>query len=183
MNRNHESVISIIIDNINSSALNIDDAKSILNVLSQFKCNFNVSVDEDGNTAFMALLLLYSLFSPSDIINLVKLNKNIDFSIKNKYQKSASSLLIKLNNQTLIFNLINHSTFDYDYKDRETGNNLLMINAISQANVLNELLKIKGMKNRINVVNFNNENALIIATKGGGVVLIVLNSYLNIISM
>jgi len=182
VNPYNESVISIIIKEINSSAITVDDAKSILNVLSQFKCNFNIAVDKDENTAFMALLLLNTLFSPTDIINIAKKTGNIDFSIKNKYQESASSLLIKSNNQILIFNLIHNPTFDYNYRDKETGNNLIMISAISQANVLNDLLKVKQMKKRINDVNNNNENALIIATKGGCVdsVKLLLKHHINV---
>ncbi|ORX60780.1 ankyrin [Piromyces finnis] len=116
----------------------------------------------------MALLLLNSLFLPTDIINIVKINKSIDFSIKNKYQENASSLLIKLNNQVLIFNLINHPTFDYNYKDFETGNNLIILSAISQPNN--------------NDINTKNENALIISTKGGCIdsVKLLLKYHINI---
>ncbi|ORY70870.1 ankyrin [Neocallimastix californiae] len=155
---------------------------NIINILNQFNCNFNVIVDEDENTAFMALLLLNSLFLPSEIINIVKKNKNFDFCIKNKFQENATSLLIKLNNQVLLLNLINNLNFDYNYKDFENGNNLIMLCAISQANILDQLLNMKIMKNKINELNNNNENALIIATKAGCVdcVKLLLKYHINV---
>jgi ankyrin repeat protein len=181
-NKNNESVLSIIIDKINSKKISVNDAKYIINILNQFNCNFNVIVDEDENTAFMALLLLNSLFLPSEIINIVKKNKNFDFCIKNKFQENATSLLIKLNNQVLLLNLINNLNFDYNYKDFENGNNLIMLCAISQANILDQLLNMKIMKNKINELNNNNENALIIATKVGCVdcVKLLLKYHINV---
>jgi len=181
-NKNNESVLSIIIDKINSKKISVNDAKYIINILNQFNCNFNVIVDEDENTAFMALLLLNSLFLPSEIINIVKKNKNFDFCIKNKFQENATSLLIKLNNQVLLLNLINNLNFDYNYKDFENGNNLIMLCAISQANILDQLLNMKIMKNKINELNNNNENALIIATKAGCVdcVKLLLKYHINV---
>lgn len=181
-NKNNESVLSIIIDKINSKKISVNDAKYIINILNQFNCNFNVIVDEDENTAFMALLLLNSFFLPSEIINIVKKNKNIDFCIKNKFQENATSLLIKLNNQVLLLNLINNLNFDYNYKDFENSNNLIMLCAISQANILDQLLNMKIMKNKINELNNNNENALIIATKAGCVdcVKLLLKYHINV---
>jgi len=53
VNKYNESVISIIINKINICTVTIDEAKYILNILSQFKCNFNILVDNDENTAFI----------------------------------------------------------------------------------------------------------------------------------
>ncbi|OUM64683.1 hypothetical protein PIROE2DRAFT_60478 [Piromyces sp. E2] len=130
----------------------------------------------------MALLLLNSYFSPSELINIVKRNKNINFSVKNKLQENVSSLLIKLNNQVLLLNLIDHSNFDYEYKDNDNGNNIIMLSAISQVNVLEKLLKKDEMKRKINEVNNKNENALIIATKAGCVdsVKLLLKNHINV---
>ncbi|KAL6617788.1 ankyrin [Neocallimastix sp. 'constans'] len=148
-NKNNESVLSIIIDKINSKKISVNDAKYIINILNQFNCNFNIIVDEDENTAFM---------------------------------ENATSLLIKLNNQVLLLNLINNLNFDYNYKDFENGNNLIMLFAISQANILDQLLNMKIMKNKINELNNNNENALIIATKVGCVdcVKLLLKYHINV---
>jgi len=166
-NNNNETVLSFLIKGMNAKTILSEDANSILECLSQNGADFNVAIDEDGTTAFMAILLLNSLFLPSDILMLVKRCKNIDLSLKNKLQENATSLLIKLNQPVLTMNLIKNKTFDWEYKNEENGNNLLMLSAMSQAQILDELLKKNKMKNKINDVNANQENALIIATKAG----------------
>jgi len=64
----------------------------------------------------------------------------------------------------------------------ENGNNLIMLSTISQAIVLNKLLEKKQMKDKINDVNFKNENDLFIATKGGCVdsVELLLKYHINV---
>jgi len=64
----------------------------------------------------------------------------------------------------------------------ENGNNLIMLSTISQAIVLNKLLEKKQMKDKINDVNFKNENDLFIATKGGCVdsVKLLLKYHINV---
>ncbi|ORX49655.1 hypothetical protein BCR36DRAFT_397752 [Piromyces finnis] len=90
--------------------------------------------------------------------------------------------IVKLNNQVLIFNLINHPTFDFNYKDFETDNTLIMLSAISQANVLNELLQKEKLKDKVNGINIKNENALIISIKRGYIdrVKLLLKYHINI---
>jgi len=133
-------------------------------------CDFNIAIDEEGNTPIMYFLMIQDYYST---VFLLEKCKNLDLSIKNKNGISASSLVLSIHSleQVLRQCLIYYETFDYDYVD--SNNNSLVMNYIVRGNFDYDLKGIIARKKVSNEVNNRNENALIIATKFG-----VLRDYL-----
>jgi len=175
VNEDQESILSIILGKLRdyyirkqanaSSYENVSsmlDYKRILNIMIYHQCNFNVPADKDGNTAFMAMMLL-----PEMALNLSKVSKAVDLSISNQFGDNATSLCIKQNLTKLYHLLKYHPSFDFAYRDPETGNTLPLLAAISQPTILKELLSMDTEIYNVNDVNLKNETALILAAKSG----------------
>jgi ankyrin repeat protein len=123
-------------------------------------CNFNVPVDEDENTPLMVFLLVNDLDTFRFV---VKFNKTVDLSIKNRNGENATSLFIKNKKGNLFHKVIYHPTFDLKYVDPIYRNNILMLTAITHSIFIPKILEYKpGL---LNEVNIKGENALIVACK------------------
>jgi len=98
-------------------------AQSLM-ALNELGCDFNVSIDEDGNTPLMFFLIMGDNCSVYYILNHVK---NLDLSLKNKYGQSATtlSLNIKESKKYLRNLFMDYETFDYDYIDIHQNNLLI----------------------------------------------------------
>lgn len=165
-NSKNESVISSIINSMYSPVevygyFNI--YIRILITLIHFGCNFNIPVDEAGNTPVMVYIIVRDCYM---LLYTLKYCGNIDLSMKNKYGENASSLFIKYINCKSIYNIMNnHKTFDFNYIDTRNNNNMLMICSITEPKLISKILE--NSPNKINEVNNRKENALIIAVKFG----------------
>jgi len=174
-NEKRETILSIIINKLRiqqlskkskstsyESVSSMFDCNRMFNALINHHCNFNVPVDKDENTGFMALMLLPDM---NTVVS--KIFDRIDLSKTNIYGENASSLCVK-QNLTQLFNIIkNQPSFDVNYRDKETGNTLILLAAISQPTVLEQLIKMNKDGSKLHDTNLRNENALILATKSG----------------
>jgi len=163
-NRNNECVLSIL---INKMYLTSNDLFSeyirIIVALVFSDCNFNIPIDEEGNTAFMIFMAVQDWYS---VYFIAKGQGNrIDLSVKNNFGENATSLFIKNGsyNNSIYEAFINNRTFDFEYVDSNNNNNLLMLSAMKEPKLVNTI--IENNVNFINCVNSRNENALILATK------------------
>lgn len=174
-NEKKESILSIIINKLRIQQLSkkskstsyesmssMFDYNRMFNALINHNCNFNSPVDKDENTGFMALMLLPDM---NTVVS--KIFTRIELSKANLYGENASSLCVK-QNLTQLFNILkNQPSFDVNYRDKETGNTLMLLAAISQPTVLEQLIKMNKEGAKLQDTNLRNENALIIATKSG----------------
>jgi len=167
-NHKNESVISILIKKLYSTNGNkrlsselLTEYCKILLGLVIFNCDFDLPVDEDENTALMAILLARDFYT---IYCVLQNSENYNLSTQNRYGESASSLCMKSNNSAFFFPLMfKHPTFDFKYIDIQTGNTMLMYSAIAHPQCINKI--VKHSVNTINVTNKKNETALILAAK------------------
>ncbi|OUM66226.1 hypothetical protein PIROE2DRAFT_50867 [Piromyces sp. E2] len=169
VNKKGESALSILINKYYSYDKEQDQVSykkyvRVMNGFVNYKVNFNIPVDDDGNTPLMIMLMVNDNKS---IKYCVKHIKNLDLSVKNKYGESVISLCYKLKRDKIISLLEGHSTFDYHYKDIPYQNNLLILSALSNPSFMKELLK--NNVSIINDVNDKGENALIVSTKNNSV--------------
>lgn len=160
-----ETVLSILIKKIyNLNGTN--DPKSIIPfikifiILVKMDCNFNIPIDEEGNTPLMFFIMIKDLCS---IGYLLTFNRRINVSINNKQGENAFSYSLRTNNKGLIERIMRHKSFNFEYYDKN-HNNLLM-NYITNNNydMVRELLSC--YPKFLNEVNNKQENSLIIATK------------------
>jgi len=181
-NEKGETLLSILVNCIYNPK-NENDEKYIIpyikliTILVQMDCNFNISIDEEGNTPLMFFIMIEDIYTVNYIVTF---SHNLNVSIKNNKGDTAFSLSLKLNNKSLIEIIMNHPSFDFNYIDQH-GNNLLMLYSfLSNINIINKVLK--RNPNILNQVNDKNENALIIATKlrNSKVIKIFLNNKINI---
>jgi len=172
VNEKNESVLSIIIQKLyepnqsksydTTQTELISNYLKILMALVNFNCDFNIPVDEDGNTALMVFMIVNDFYSFYYVINN---SENYDLSVRNKYGENASSLSVKIENYHHYYKyMINHPTFDYKYIDPQTNNSMLMLCTLSQATFIKDILTKKNI-NSISSINNKKENALILATK------------------
>jgi len=177
-NQKNESALSILVHKYYEHYQNLKPELiyryfSIIKVLVDKNVNFNVIIDNEGNTPIMYFIMIEDW---NTMAYLLLNSKNIDLSIQNINGESASSLCIKLEpNKTseqsginvnyLIDLFIHHPTFDSRYVDKY-GNNLLMY-CISMYYMDTALNLLKTYKFLAGHMNENEENALIIATKLG----------------
>jgi len=125
-------------------------------------CDFNIPIDDDGNTPIMYFMMIEDYLTTSFILSDYP---NVDLSIKNKHGVNASllSTFIDDKEHILIKEFVKNKTFDTQYVDKE-GNNLLIYAIINNnTTVFSNLVNEKS----INHVNQKNEDTLIIATKLG----------------
>jgi len=66
---------------------------NVIKVLVDKSVNFNISIDEQGNTPVMFLMMVEDWISLSYIMFY---HKNLDLSLKNIYGESASSLCLRM---------------------------------------------------------------------------------------
>jgi len=169
VNKKGESALSILINKYYSYDKEQDQVSykkyvRVMNGFVKYNVNFNVPVDNDGNTPLMIMLMVNDNKS---IKYCIKHIKNLDLSIKNKYGESVISLCYKLKRDKIISLFEGHPTFDYHYKDIQYQNNLLILSAISKPSFMKELLE--NNASIINDVNDKGENALIVSTKNNSV--------------
>jgi len=168
-----ESVLSIAFYNIysiyapkeendNKQTWYIQNNLRIMYSLMSTNCNFNIPLDEDGNTLIMILILVNDFNTLSFLLSSDENNK-IDLSVKNNYGENASSLCVKQNNYTKFYRLKKHSTFDFGYVDPNNNNTMLMLAAMSKPEFIQELIEFDV--NTINEANVVGENALILGVK------------------
>jgi len=166
INKKNESVMSILVNKLYEPKETrkfgyFRSYITILTSLVHFNCNFDAPVDEDGNTAIMAFVIVNDF---NTFYYVMSYNKNFNLSTKNKYGESASSLAVKCENKNMYLKLMmKNPTFDYEYVDPQTGNTMLMLLNISDPNYVGKILE--NNINVINCVNHKKENALIIAAK------------------
>jgi len=179
-----ESVLSVLLKNMYG---NLDHPKftrdyvDVIVSLIKGDADFNVVVDEDGNTALMVFLLAgdYETF-----YYVTSYTRYVDFAKKNKHGESVTSLFLKLgvptsykdenkvysyitsmnsnlltpsSNTTLLYSL------DYNYVDSTNKNTALILATINSPYFVNYILQ--NNYKSINAVNAHQENALIIAAK------------------
>ncbi|ORX42343.1 ankyrin [Piromyces finnis] len=97
VNSKQESVLSLVINKMYNPRERgpsewYSDYLHIIISLVHFNCNFNVPVDEHGNTAIMVFMQIPDLYTLHYIL---KKCDTIDFSIQNKYGESAATLCKK----------------------------------------------------------------------------------------
>eukprot|EP00833_Pecoramyces_ruminatium_P018635 jgi/Orpsp1_1/1192667/evm.model.d7180000095078.1 len=124
-NKYNESVLSLVLKNMYKPE-NIKDSfkvccyGKIISTLVYLGCDFNITVDEDGNTPLMVLMYVKDNITLNYVL---KYGNNINLSTKNKYGESASSLFFKCLNMDSIYNyLIKDPSFDFDYHDPNNNN-------------------------------------------------------------
>ncbi|ORX77394.1 ankyrin, partial [Anaeromyces robustus] len=149
---------------INSKCKLIENYIKTMRVLNKYEYNFNVPIDEEGNTPFMFFMMIGDLCS---CCFLLERFKRLDLSIKNKKGLSVSYLSLFIDSYENVFlkSLTEHPTFDYDYIDNN-NNSLLMHYVVRNQYSDAEKAAIKS-KRTLDHINNKNENILIIATKLG----------------
>jgi len=163
-NYNNECVLSILIKNLYHDFNNLfAQYIRILSILTHNNCNFNLPVDDTGNSALMVFLIVRDYYTAYYV---ARYSRSIDLSIKNDYGESPSSLCLKLKDNTNVIETFSkHPTFDFDYVDPNTRNTMLMLCSMTDQPFISDI--IENNVNITNEVNNRNENALILATKFG----------------
>jgi len=163
-NKRNESTLSLVLKNLYTVEKHTSLYLPYIRILTTFvqnDLNFNLPIDEDENTPIMLFIIVNDIYTLNYVLNY---SKNYDLSIKNKNGESACSLALKYNLPKGILDfMMNHPTFDINYKDQKNNNNMLMLSAMAEFTLIDTILEIKPLL--INSVNSKNENALIIATK------------------
>ncbi|OUM58383.1 hypothetical protein PIROE2DRAFT_16370 [Piromyces sp. E2] len=124
--------------------------------------NFNLPMDDDGNTPLMLIIIVGDIQTLHYVINC---SDKVDLSAKNKYGENAYTLALKYNlPKGILDEMKYHLTFDYDYYDEYTGNNLFLLSAMMEPQMIKTI--IQREPKAIDSVNpHRKENALILATK------------------
>ncbi|OUM65776.1 hypothetical protein PIROE2DRAFT_7193 [Piromyces sp. E2] len=162
-NSQNESVLSCLINKmyLSGSTLFVEYIR-VIAALVFSNCDFNIPVDEVGNTAFMVFMIVQDWYT---VYYIARNGKNINLSVKNNFGESATSLFLKYGsyNRSIFEVFTNNKTFDFEYIDPNSNNNLLMLSAMKEPKLINTI--IENNVNSINCINYRNENALILATK------------------
>jgi len=163
-NKKNESVLSLVLKNmyytIGQSMLYLPYIRILTSYIHSGH-NFDIPIDENENTPIMLLILVNDIHTLNYVLNY---SNNYNLSLKNKYGESACSLALKYKLPKGILNLmIKHPTFDINYKDPLSNNNILMLCSMTEPMMIESILK--NNSNLINSVNNKNENSLILATK------------------
>jgi len=146
--------------------LNIEIKKyfKILITLEEMHFDFNIIIDEEGNTPIMFFLMSRDYYSA---IELLEKYEDLNLSIKNKNGISFSylSLLVDKENSSIMTYLLFHKNFDYYYTD-PLQNNILML--FVYHGFTKYILKIiTRNRNLLTTVNNKLENIVIMSTKLG----------------
>jgi ankyrin repeat protein len=171
--KNDETVLSILIKNIYK--LNgTDDPNAIIPyikifmILVQMDCNFNISIDEEGNTPLMFFIMIKDFCS---VGYLMTFSRSLNVSMKNKLGETAFSYSLKIEpsskinkiNKDLIERIMRHKSFNFEYYDKHHNNLLMNYIANNNHDMIQEILN--HYPKFVDEVNYKNENAIIIATK------------------
>jgi ankyrin repeat protein len=133
----------------------------ILKCFADNKYNFNVVIDDEGNSPIMYFLMI------EDFCTVYYLMKNceLDLSFNNDKNDDVYSLCMKLNNKYLKKFFLTSDKYPFNYLDKY-NNNLLMYFCIrNDIDTIKYIISKK--KDIIHQVNDKNENALIISSKLG----------------
>jgi len=192
-NRFNETLVSILIKNyysqIESKSVITENAEykyyytlksyiSILKILVYKGCDFNIILDDEGNTPIIFFMLMKDYI----IVHYLLINckkRIIDLSIKNRYGVNASYLLFftkNINDENFYKNtminshafkqiFLNNPTFDYSYID--SYENTLLIHSIIKDDWFASKLLMKNKYKLISNCNYKKENCIIIAAKLG----------------
>jgi len=139
----------------------------ILMNLVQMECNFNISIDEEGNTPLMFFIMIEFVYSVHYIVSYYR---KLNVSLQNKYGETAFSVSLKSNNKSVIEMITNHPSFDFNYKDQNQNNLLMLYSFLNNAEVIKLILD--RNKDLLNQTNTKGEHALMIATKLNHVVVV-----------
>eukprot|EP00833_Pecoramyces_ruminatium_P018369 jgi/Orpsp1_1/1192401/evm.model.d7180000092928.1 len=136
-----------------------------IKVLLEINYNFNIPIDEEGNTAIMIFIMVNDF---NTLKYVLKNNSHIDLTQENNYGENAISLCFKCKNSNYLYILLkSYPSFSYDYRDRNNGNNLVMLASMNSTIVSSTLEEVisKSGEDALNAINTKKENALILATK------------------
>ncbi|ORY46693.1 ankyrin [Neocallimastix californiae] len=162
---NGESIMSVFIKKFytydkNKDKIPFENYIRVLKTIVSNEVDFNIPIDQEGNTLLMVMVLVGDGITASFCAKNVK---KIDLSMKNKYGENVTSLCYKLQYYGLLSIFENNPTFDYNYRDINYNNNLLIISSIGSPIMVNRILE--NDINLINEMNSRGENALIVASK------------------
>lgn len=177
-NKNNETLLSILVKQYyevwtrKNDAMKderLKDLTMVYKALLDLGCDFNSTIDEEGNTIMNFFLMVDDL--PSAFY-LISNYKDIDISIKNKDGISASFLSLFITQKYQLFDLkhslMNHKTFDHFYID--SNNNSLLIHSLVRGNkdyFIRLSCDIINSLKFLNQTNNKKENVVIIAVKLG----------------
>jgi len=146
-----------------------------LMALVDLGCDFNIAIDDDGNTPLMFFLMMGDYYS---VYYLLKNNKNLNLSLKNRYGQSATTLSLNITEPKNYLRrlFMDYKTYDYNYMDEHqnhlfnyflvkcTNNDIIyLMTKLKEKMAYDEKLKEKVYTN----INDKNENPIIIAVKTG----------------
>jgi len=97
VNKYNESALSLLISNLYSYE-NVKHCSQYFKTiveLVELGCDFNIPIDEEGNTAIMIFIMIQDY---SSLFYVLKYCKDLNLSIKNKYGEDACSLFFKYPN-------------------------------------------------------------------------------------
>ncbi|ORX44869.1 ankyrin [Piromyces finnis] len=162
----NETVISIMIKNFekmresNHPSL-LTNCYRTLRMLIIKNYDFNIAIDDDGNSPLQYFIMIEDYCT---VYYMIKNIKDLDLSFKNKHGDDAYSLVVKLNDKTLI-NFIASSGYKFDYVDKY-NNNFVFYYVMKNDRGMVNFITTKN-KDIINKTNDVKETPLIIATKLG----------------
>lgn len=133
-----------------------------LNVLINMDYDFNVAIDENGNTPLMFFIMIEDFCT---VYKMVKKCTKLDYSLKNIHGDNTLSLCLKLKNKHLINFIYDQKSLDFKYNDKLNNNILIYYIIIDEHRLLRNVLH--RNISLLNQMNDNKETPLIIATKLG----------------
>jgi len=177
-NKNNETLLSILISQfkrIYFSDYNRTQSNKILPYalvlmdLIDMGCDFNLPIDDEGNTALMFFIMVKDYCA---VYCILENCKNIDLSIKNKHGYGITELCLTIEepNNYLKRQLLYNKTFDYYYQDEHYNN--ILIHLIIRDLTLCFIIACREIcsshhEKVFTQVNDKNENFVIVATKLG----------------
>lgn len=164
-NKRGETILSVLIKKIyeqnhTKDPNTIVPYMKILMILVQMDCNFNVSIDEEGNTPLMFFIMIRDFCSINYIMSF---NRKLNVSLKNKNGDSAFTFSQKIGHRGLMERIMRHKSFNFDYYDKYNNSLIMNYICIGKKEMIAEVLKKRP--SLLNDVNNNKESPLIIAVK------------------
>ncbi|ORX44868.1 ankyrin [Piromyces finnis] len=133
-----------------------------LKTLIDCKYNFNIVIDDEGNTPLMFFIMIEDFCT---VYYLITHCKNLNLSLKNNNGDDAFSLSLKLNNNYLSKFIFKQKSLNFNYND-QWNNNILVFYIIANDNKMIRKTLFRNIS-LLNQVNIKKESPLIIATKLG----------------